>query len=103
MNELETILQIISIVVFISGGITFFFKTGSYKTNIDSQLAELQKDTEDNKIAIKEINREIDIMKTENAKVITTLNSTLAEIKAKLELLVQYSGMFNGNNNNNQK
>lgn len=98
MNNIELILQIISILVFISGGITFFFKTGSYKTNVDSQIAELQKDTKENEIAIKEIKQEIDIMKSENAKVITNLNSTLAEIKAKLELLVQYSGMFNGNN-----
>ena len=39
-------------------------------------------------------------MKTETGKIITTLNSTLAEIKAKLELLVQYSGILNGNNTN---
>lgn len=100
MNNLEQILQIISILVFISGGITFFFKTGGYKTNIDSQLLELQKDTEENKEAIKEIKQEIDIIKTENAKVITNLNSALAEIKAKLEFLVQCSGVFNGNNRN---
>ena len=100
MNGLEPILQIISILVFISGGITFFFKTGSYKTNIDSQLAELQKDTEENKEAIKEIKQEIDIIKSDNAKVITNLNSSLAEIKAKLEFLVQCSGIFNGNHRN---
>jgi uncharacterized protein YlxW (UPF0749 family) len=98
MDNLEYIIQIISIVVFISGGITFFFKTGEYKTTIDSQLAELRKDTEENEKSIKELKQEIEIMKSENAKVITTLNSTLAEIKAKLELLVQYSGIFNGNN-----
>ena len=100
MNGLEPILQIISIIVFISGGITFFFKTGSYKTTIDSQLAELQKDTLKNEKAIEEIKKDIEIMKDENSKVITNLNSTLAEIKAKLELLVQYSGIFNASNRN---
>lgn len=100
MDNLEQIIQVISILVFLGGGVTFFFKTGSYKTNIDTKLAELQKDTEENKNAIKDMQKDIDSMKTETNKVIATLNSTLAEIKAKLELLVQYSGMFNGINKN---
>ena len=100
MSNLETVIQIISILVFLGGGITFFFKTGGYKTNIDTKLVELQKDTEENKNAIKELEHEISAMKTETGKIITTLNSTLAEIKAKLELLVQYSGILNGNNTN---
>ena len=98
MSGLEQIVQIISIIVFLSGGVTFFFKTGGYKTNIDAQLAELQKDTEENKISIKELKQEISTMKAETNKIITNLNNTLTEIKTKLELLVQYSGMFNGNN-----
>lgn len=100
MNGLEPVIQIISILVFLGGGITFFFKTGGYKTNIDAKLSELQKDTEENKNSIKEIQREINTMKAETNKVITQLNSNLSEIKAKLEVLVQYSGMFNGNNQN---
>lgn len=98
MNGLETVLQIISIVVFLGGGITFFFKTGGYKTTIDTQLAELKKDTEENKSAIEDIRKEIGAMKSETNKVMADLNSNFAEIKAKLELLIQYSGMFNGNN-----
>ena len=100
MNGLEPILQIISIIVFVTGGITFFFKTGGYKTNIDTQLLELQKDTEENKSDIKEIKQEISVMKAETNKVISNLNSNLAAIQSKLDLLVQYSGMFNGNNKN---
>lgn len=98
MSGLEQIVQIISIIVFLAGGVTFFFKTGGYKTNIDAQLAELQKDTEENKVSIKELKQEISTMKAETNKIITNLNNTLTEIKTKLELLVQYSGMFNGNN-----
>lgn len=97
MSELEQVIQIISIVVFLSGGITFFFKTGAYKTNIDAKLIELQKEAEENKAAIKEVRQEINLMKAETNKIISNLNSTLAEIKAKLELLVQYSGILNGN------
>lgn len=100
MNGLETVLQIISILVFLGGGITFFFKTGGYKTTVDTQLIELQKDTEENKNAIESIRKEISLMKSETNKVMTDLNSNFAEIKAKLELLIQYSGMFNGNNKN---
>lgn len=100
MWNLENIIQIISIFVFFSGGFTFFFKTGGYKSNLDTKLLELQNDIEENKQAIKELKQDVESMKSENAKVINTLNSTLSEIKAKIELLVQYSGIFNGNNGN---
>ena len=100
MNGLEPIIQIISILVFISGGITFFFKTGGYKTNIDTKLTELENDNQETKNAIKEIRQEISTIKAENAKVINTLTITLAEIKSKLELLIDYSGIVNGRNRN---
>lgn len=100
MINIELILQIISIIVFITGGITFFFKTGGYKNNIDTKLVDLQKDTDENKNDIKEIKNEISAMKADTNKVISNLNTNLAEIKAKLELLVQYSGIFNGSKNN---
>ena len=100
MNGLEIIIQIISILVFLGGGITFLFKTVGYKNNVDTKLVELQKDTEENKKAIKELEHEINAMKTETSKVINSLNSKLAEINAKLELLVQYSGILNGNDRN---
>lgn len=98
MNGLEPVIQIISILVFISGGVTFFFKTGGYKTNVDTKLSELENDIIEQKTAIKELRQEISTIKSENAKVITTLNITLAEIKSKLELLINYSGIMNGNN-----
>lgn len=100
MNGLEPIIQIISILVFISGGITFFFKTGGYKTNIDTKLTELENDNQETKNAIKEIRQEISTIKAENAKVINTLTITLAEIKSKLELLIDYSGIINGRSRN---
>ena len=96
MENLEQIIQIISILIFVSGGLTFFFKTGGYKTNIDTQLATLRKENEENKMDIKEIKQEMSIMKAENNKIITNLNNNLTEIKTKLELLIEYSGMFNG-------
>lgn len=102
MGNLEQIIQIISILVFLGGGITFFFKTGGYKTTVDTQLIELRKDTEENKADIKEIKNEISNMKTETNKVITNLNSNLSEIKARLDLLVQYSGILNGNIKNKE-
>ena len=100
MESLEPLIQIISIIVFISGGVTFFFKTGGYKTTVDTRLTELQKDTEENKESIKEIKNEISTMKADTNKVISNLNANLAEIKAQLSLLLQCSGMLNGNNQN---
>lgn len=96
--KLEIIVQIISIFVFLGGGIAFFFKTGGYKSNIDTQLVELKEDTEENKQAIKEIQKDMEMMKLESNKMVANLNSSLAEIKTKLEMLVQYSGMFNNVN-----
>ena len=100
MGSLENIVQIISILVFVTGGLTFFFKTGGYKTNVDTKLSELQKDVEENKMSIKEMQIKINNMQDENNKIITNLNSSLAEIKAKLEFLVKCSGMFDGSNRN---
>ena len=100
MESLEPLIQIISIIVFISGGVTFFFKTGGYKTTVDTRLIELQKDTEENKNDIKDIKSEISSMKAETNKVISNLNANLAEIKAQLSLLLQCSGLLNGNNQN---
>lgn len=99
-SNLEIILQIISIIVFLGGGITFFFKTGEYKTSVDSKLSILEKETVENKKAIEELRKDFSNMKNENSKVITSLNNNLIEIKTKLESLIQYSGIFNGSKRN---
>ena len=95
MNNLEPILQIISIIVFISGGITFFFKTGEYKTTIDNQLKTLAKEIEKNAKEIEEIKTDIDKTKTDNIAVTSRLEALLIEVKTKLELLMQFSGWKN--------
>lgn len=92
MNNLEQVLQVISIIVFISGGITFFFKTGSYKTTIDKDIKALQDDIKELKDENEDIKDDIEKMKSENSKVIANLDKTLTEIKTKLELLIQFSG-----------
>lgn len=95
MDNLEPVLQIISIIVFITGGITFFFKTGSYKTTVDTQLKNLEEDVKENKTEIEELKDDFDKMKTENTMTTSRLETLLIEVKTKLELLMQFSNWNN--------
>lgn len=91
MDNLETILQIISIIVFITGGLTFFFKTGSYKTNVDTKLQSLDEDVKENKKEIEELRDDFEKTKAEHNVVTSRLETLLIEVKTKLELLMQFS------------
>jgi len=91
MDNLETVLQIISIIVFITGGLTFFFKTGSYKTNVDTKLQSLDEDVKENKKEIEDLRDDFEKTKTEHNIVTSRLETLLIEVKTKLELLMQFS------------
>lgn len=92
--NLEKVLQIISIIVFMAGGLTFFFKTGSYKTNVDTKLQSLDEDIKENKKEIDELKKEVEKMKNDQTIETSRLETLLIEVKTKLELLMQFSGLF---------
>ena len=100
MNGLEIVLQIISILIFLGGGITFFFKTGSYKSAVDNQIHTLQEDVVENKNELKELKEDFEKIKIESNRVTSHLETLLIEVKTKLELLMQFSSWNKGNERN---
>lgn len=98
--DLEKWLQIISIIMFMAGGLAFFFKSGGYKTNVDTKLQSLDEDVKENKKDIEELRDDFEKMKTEQSVETSRLETLLIEVKTKLELLMQFSGLFNKDEKN---
>lgn len=93
--QLEQTIQIISIITFVISTIAFFIKLGQYKTVIDTKIATLNEDTLENKQEIKNLKQEFNELKTNNAQTTSRLEALLIEVKTKLEVLMQLSGLFN--------
>lgn len=91
-KNMENIGHILGIIGFIGGLIALFVKAGEYKSSlnskIDAQAVEIQNIKDDLK-KVKD-----DVEKSE--KNIANFEAMLIEIKTKLEILLQYSGIFNG-------
>lgn len=100
--SLELIIQIIGIVGFFSGAIMFFVKTGEYKTNIDKDIKLLQSDVDENKKEIKNLHKEFEKLREESNQKTARFESLLIEVKTKIELFMQMSGIFNNKNNKNE-
>ena len=97
---MEQAVQITVIITFITSTIVFFIKLGEYKSIINSDIETLKKDVDELKKNIEEMEDELKNMKSETNKITSNLEAMLIEIRTKLELLIQYSGMFNGSENN---
>lgn len=93
--QLEQTIQVISIITFVISTIAFFIKLGQYKTVIDTKIATLNEDTLENKQEIKNLKQEFNELKTNNAQTTSRLEALLIEVKTKLEVLMQLSGLFN--------
>ena len=90
---LEQIIQIISIVIFLSTAIGFFIKIGEYKSIINTRLAVVEEDIKELKQGQKEFQLNLDKIENKNNSVTTKLETLLIEVKTKVELLVSYSGL----------
>ena len=101
MENLEQILQIISIIAFIAAAIKFFVTIGEYKTIINTKIETIQKDIEELKNANTNLENDVEKLKTETSVSITRMESLLIEVKTKLELLIQFAGF--GENGNFKK
>lgn len=93
--QLEQTIQIISIITFVISTIAFFIKLGQYKTVIDTKIAALNEDTIENKQELKNLKKEFNELKTNNAQTTSRLETLLIEVKTKLEVIMQLSGLFN--------
>ena len=89
---MDNILGYIAIFGFIGGVVAFFVKTGEYKNNINSQLEALKTENENIKQNIQELKQSVE----KNESNMTKLETMLVEIRARLDIFLQCSGMFNG-------
>lgn len=95
-RSMNNIGEYIALIGFIGGLVAFFVKTGEYKNNLNAKIEAQEKEIETINKEIKEI--KISVEKNENN--MSKLETMLIEIKTKLELVLQYSGMFNGREKN---
>lgn len=93
---LEQVIQITVIITFIASIICFFVKLGEYKSLINTDIKALQEDVKDLKSDAKDTKEELDKIKRDTTQITSSLEALLIEVKTKVELLVQYSGMFDG-------
>ena len=92
---LEQIIQVTVIVTFIASIICFFIKLGEYKSLINTDIKTVQEDVKSLQTEVKEIKEEVDKIKEDTNKVTTNLETLLIEVKTKVDLLIQCSGIFN--------
>lgn len=91
---LEQIIQITVIVTFIASIVVFFVKLGEYKSLINTNIRDVQTDIKDLQHEIDEIKEEIDKIKDDTNKITKNLETLLIEVKTKVDLLIQGSGIF---------
>lgn len=90
---LEQVIQITSIITFISMAVIFFVKIGEYKSLINNKIEVLENDVNECKNDIKDLQHKIENLETNNSQFM----SLLIEVKTKLELLIQATGFFKNN------
>ena len=95
---LEQVIQIISIVIFLSTAIGFFIKIGEYKSIINTRLSVVEEDIKDLKQEQKEIKDNLDKIENKTNQVTSKLETLLIEVKTKIELLMQFQGIITDNN-----
>ena len=102
-SSLEQFIQITVILTFIFSIVCFFIKLGEYKTLINTDIDTLKKDVEELKIAKNEMSDKVKEIETKTTLATSRLETLLIEVKVKLEMLMQFQGMPNSNNNDKFK
>lgn len=93
---LEQVIQITVIITFIASIVCFFVKLGEYKSLINTDIKTLQEDVKDLKSDAKDTKKELEKIKRDTTAVTSNLETLLIEVKTKVELLVQCSGILEG-------
>lgn len=93
MENLEQILQIISIIAFVAAAIKFFVTIGEYKTIINSKIEVIQQDILELKKANADLEKDIDKLKNDTNTSISRMEALLIEVKTRLDLIVQFTGI----------
>lgn len=92
---LEEIIQITAIFTFIVSIVVFFVKLGEYKSAVNIDILSVKDDVKDLQHQIDEMTEEIDKIKDDTNITTKNLETLLIEVKTKVDLLIQGSGMFN--------
>ena len=100
--KLEEIIQLIAIFSFFSGAVVFFVKTGEYKNGVEKDIKMMKEDIANNEIAIKELSKKHNEMKSETNRVTSNLEALLIEVKTKIDLFMSISGIVNEKHGNNK-
>jgi hypothetical protein len=96
---LEQVIQIISILTFLGTSIVFFIKLGELKTSYAKDIEQLQHDVLDLQEENKEIKKEVEDIKQATNQSVLEVKTLLIEVKTKIELLMQITGLFNKHEN----
>ena len=91
---LEQIIQITVIITFIASIVCFFVKLGEYKSLINTDIQALKDDVKELKDDVDDTKAELEKIKSDTTQVTSKLETLLIEVKTKVELLVQCSGVF---------
>lgn len=91
---LEQVIQITVIITFIASIVCFFVKLGEYKSLINTDIQALKEDVKEIKSEVDDTKHEIEKIKRDTTQVTSNLEALLIEVKTKVELLVQCSGIF---------
>lgn len=98
-NSLEQVIQITVLITFIASIICFFVKLGEYKGLINNDILTLKKDVEENKVGIKELHTDFEKLKNESNQNTTRFESLLMEVKVKLDVLMNVTGILKNKDN----
>lgn len=90
--SMDSINEYIAVLVFIGGLVTFFVKTGEYKNNLNAKIETQEKEIDNINKEIQEIKASVEKNESNMAK----LETMLVEIRTRLDIFLQYSGVFNG-------
>lgn len=93
MDYLGQILQIITIIAFVGTAIKFFVTIGEYKAIINTKIESIERELKELKNDYEKLESQVSQLKTETNGSISRMETLLIEVKTKLELLMQMSGM----------
>ena len=93
MENLGQILQITTLIAFVGTAIKFFVTIGEYKAIINTKIEGIEKELKGLKKENEKLEQEVSQLKADTNGSISRMEALLIEVKTKLELLMQMSGM----------
>lgn len=96
---LENIIQLISVLAFLSCAVKFFVQTGQYKAIIEVKMSAYEKDIQELKTVDSGLKKEIEDLKQKTNNTTSRLESLMVKIETKLDMLMKFNGVGQENDN----